>query len=254
MENVFDNIAGITADEGNVESNNAGVATDSSLGEEFDLDLGEIDIPEENGDLDEGIEEGGDTSNVEDLTPTNNAFKQMRTQNKEFQDKLNALDAIAKASGLKDVDDLIAKSKEAQIRAEAKEQGIPEAVAKELAEMREFREEVRQKEIQNAYALKEQTFVNNLESFISLNKLSNDAVSKLSDNLVKDGFSNEYLMQLPKTALNKILSAYTSTGVQQNLERKDAIQRELPVNQTSKVDTNGLLKEIDDLARQFAGK
>ncbi len=254
MENVFDNIAGITADEGNVEGNIAGVANDSSLGEEFDLDLGEIDVPEENGDLDEGMEEGGYTSNVEDLTPTNNAFKQMRTQNKEFQDKLNALDAIAKASGLKDVDDLIAKSKEAQIRAEAKEQGIPEAVAKELAEMREFREEVRQKEIQNAYALKEQTFVNNLESFISLNKLSNDAVSKLSDNLVKDGFSNEYLMQLPKTALNKILSAYTSTGVQQNLERKDAIQRELPVNQTSKVDTNGLLKEIDDLARQFAGK
>ena len=120
--------------------------------------------------------------------------------------------------------------------------------------MREFREEVRQKEVEQAQKAKEQSLVNNLQSFISDNNLSKEAVQKLSDNLENDGFSLEYLMDLPKGALNRILGSYTGSTLQKNLERKDAIKNELPLNQSSKIDNNALLKEIDDLARQFAGK
>ena len=42
--------------------------------------------------------------------------------------------------------------------------------------------------------------------------------------------------------------------VQKNLERKEAIKNELPLNQTSKIDTQSINKQIDDLAKQWAGR
>ena len=61
-------------------------------------------------------------------------------------------------------------------------------------------------------------------------------------------------MDMPKTALNKVLSSYVDTKYQKNLERKNTIRKELPINQSSKIDTQSLNKEIDALARQLAGK
>lgn len=258
MENVFEEFVGANVEQDQQETATESTPVADALGDEFNLDVDNL--------LDEGNE--GESANNDvpeiDITkedddeaetnPTNSAFAQMRVQNKQYANKLNELDAIAKAAGLKDVDELIAKSKEASIKRQAKEQGIPEAVAQELAEMREFREEVRQREVENAQKAKEQTLVNNLQSFISENSLSKEAVQKLSDNLEKDGFSLEYLMDLPKGALNRILGSYTGSNLQKNLERKDAIKNELPLNQSSKVDSNAINKEIDDLARKFAGK
>ena len=178
----------------------------------------------------------------------------MRVQNKEYSNKINELDAIAKAAGLNGVDDLIAKSKEAQIRNEAKSKGLPEEVVRELAEMRDFREQYEQDKADAAYKAKETTLVNHLQTFIATNKLSQDAVNKLSNDLSKDGFTNEYLMDLPQGALNRILGAYTGSDIQKNLERKEAIKNELPLNQTSKIDTQSVNKQIDDLAKQWAGR
>ena len=59
---------------------------------------------------------------------------------------------------------------------------------------------------------------------------------------------------MPKAALNRILSSYVDTNYQKSLERKDNIRKELPINQTSKVDTVSLNKEIDVLAKALAGK
>ena len=90
--------------------------------------------------------------------------------------------------------------------------------------------------------------------FVNENKLSEAAVDKLSQDLENDGFDLVSLMDMPKKALNRILSAYVGTNYQKNLERKSMIQKELPINQTSKVDVESLNKDIDKLARELAGK
>lgn len=251
MENVFDDVLGGTTETQTDEG--AGTSTDTSeLGSEYDLDFSEVEGETE---TDEQItNEVSNASNEAESNPTNQAFAQMRVQNKEYSDKISELDAIAKAAGLNGVDDLIAKSKEAQIRNEAKSKGIPEEVARELAEMRDFRDQYEQDKVEAAYRAKETTLVNNLQTFIANNKLSQDAVNKLSEDLVKDGLTNEYLMDLPKGALNRILGAYVGTDIQKNLERKEAIKSELPLNQTSKIDTQSVNKQIDDLAKQWAGR
>ena len=246
MENVFE--------EAVADNNDAAVDESSTLGSEYDLDL----TPEEDEtpaevDSDEG-EDGGEAFENYADNPTNQAFAQMRTQNKQYAEKFNELDAIAKAAGLNGVDDLIAKSKEAQIKQEAKEQGIPEAVARELAEMREFREEIKQRDIQQEYQARESRLVSNLQDFIGKNNLSEGSVRKMSDDLMRDGLTNDFLMDLPKAALNRILSAYAGTSEQKLLEKKDAIKTELPLDQTSKVSNETINKEIDELARMFAGK
>jgi hypothetical protein len=264
MENIFSDIQGtgtsqeITQTSNTVESTNNNIAT---LGEEFNLDF----TPDENSENSTAATEGGtteqqnqqeitSTTNAEVNNPTNQAFAQMRTQNKEYETKINELDALAKAAGLQGVDDLIAKTKENQIKRTAQSQGIPVEVARQLAEMQEFREQYEQDKEMAAYQAKEQTFVNNLQEFIGANNLSSESVQKLSDNLIKDGFNNDVLMGLPKGALNRILSSYTGANNQKMLERKDNIRNELPLNQTSQVSNDTVLKEIDDIARQFAGK
>lgn len=253
MENVFDEVLAGTADTDVTTDEGVSASTDTSeLGSEYDLDLSEVEgqtetEEQENSEEDESFAQ-------EDANPTNQAFAQMRVQNKEYSNKINELDAIAKAAGLNGVDDLIAKSKEAQIRNEAKSKGLPEEVVRELAEMRDFREQYEQDKADAAYKAKEATLVNHLQTFIATNKLSQDAVNKLSNDLSKDGFTNEYLMDLPQGALNRILGAYTGSDIQKNLERKEAIKNELPLNQTSKIDTQSVNKQIDDLAKQWAGR
>ena len=79
-------------------------------------------------------------------------------------------------------------------------------------------------------------------------------MDKLSQDLEADGVNIDTLMNLPVSALNKMLSAYTGTSYQKNLERKDAIKRELPVSQTSKIDVDDVNKEIDSFAKFLAGK
>ena len=217
MENVFDEVLGgtpetTTTDEG------VGTNTDTSeLGSEYDLDLSATEEPET---ADEIEEEDEVDVQDEPTSPTNQAFAQMRVQNKEYATKINELNEIAKRAGLKDVDDLIARSKEAQIKAEAKSKGISEDMARELAEFREFKEQYKQDQEAQAYHAKESALVNNLQAFIADNNLSKEAVNKLSDDLSKEGFTNDYLMNLPKKALNRILSSYVGTNIQKNLEKK----------------------------------
>lgn len=252
MENVFENVLGTSTPETNdaVESTNNASETHS----EYDLNLSDMESDEDDSTITDDADTQADTLESEEVNPTNQAFAQMRTQNKEYSDKINELDAIAKAAGLQGVDDLIAKSKEAQIKQTAKEQGIPEAVARELAEFKEFRSQYEQDKADRVYREKEQTLVSNLQTFIETNKLSKSAVDKMSDDLAKDGFTTDRLMDYPKSALNRILSSYVGADVQKSLERKEAIKNELPISQSSKVDMNTINKQIDDLAKQFAGK
>ena len=110
-------------------------------GQEFDhtYDLTDEDLVddeaeetfEESEEADEEVDEGEDVQE----TPTNRAFAQMRTQNKEFQSKFEELDTLAKGLGMNGVDDLIAAVKDTQIKQTAKSKGIPVEVARELDEM-----------------------------------------------------------------------------------------------------------------------
>ena len=248
MENVFESVLGTNTTETQSEESTTSTPT---LGDEYNLEL-----PEDNNTAEEQEEDTqGEVDDEEEYeSPTNQAFAQMRTQNKEYLSKINELDAIAKAAGLQGVDDLIAKSKEAQIKKAAKDQGIPEAVARELAEFKKFKEQYEQDKADSIYRQKEQTLVTNLQTFIEANKLSQNVVDKMSDDLARDGFTTDKLMEYPKSALNRILNAYLGVDIQKNLERKDAIKNELPLNQSSKADIDTVNKQIDELARQFAGK
>lgn len=249
MENVLDDVLGSTPEAPKTEETSLNEGN-SELGSEYNLDLSELENQEE--ETNEGVEDSDESA--ESLNPTNQAFAQMRVQNKEYANKMKELEEIVKSAGLKDIDDFIAKSKEAQIKAEAKNKGISEDMARELAEFREFKEQYKHDQEAAAYKAKESTLVANLQSFIAENKLSKDSVNKLSNDLEKDGITNEYLMDLPKSALNRILGAYIGADIQKNLERKEAIKNELPLNQTSKIDTQGINKQIDDLAKQWAGR
>ena len=202
--------------------------------------------------VEDDTDEGGEVNEI--TNPTNTAFAQMRTQNKEFQNKFNELDALAKGLGMRDVDDLIARVRDTQIKQNAKQQGIPVEFARELEEMRALKDSIVAEREENAAKMKEQNFVSSVQEFVNKNKLSDSAVDKLSQDLERDGFSLDYLMDLPKGALNRVLNSYVDTKYQQSLERKETIRKELPINQASKIDTESLNKDIDKLARQLAGK
>lgn len=228
--------------------------------QEFDhsYDLSDNDLVDEdtNEEFEESEEADGEYDEVEDVqdTPTNRAFAQMRTQNKEFQNKFEELNSLAKSLGMNDVDDLIAAVKETQIQQTAKSQGISVEVARELDEMRALKNSIIAEREENLIAERENAFVSNLQEFVDNNNLSNSAVDKLSQDLERDGFTVDELMDMSPNALNRVLNSYVDTSYQKNLERKNNIRRELPINQTSKLDTESLNKEIDQLARQLAGK
>lgn len=250
MDNVFEEFVGL-----NAESEDTGAVVgqeDSDYDHSYDLE--ESDFSDES-ELSASEEEGQEeVANEVVENPTNSAFAQMRTQNKELQAKLNEIDAVAKAIGLSDYNDFIAKGKEAGIKKQATQKGIPLEVARELEEMRTLKESIIAEREQDIMEKKVDAFRNNVREFVKTNNLADTAVNKLSDALEKDGISMEYLMGMPKNAVNRILNSYIDGDYQRNLERKDTIRKELPINQSSKVDTNVLNKEIDNLAKQLAGK
>lgn len=265
MENIFADAVASTTTDGQP-TTDTNVSTNTSipvLGDEYDLDVNDLYASDEEDTQEQDtsttqnpgtnlVSTDGPTLDINN--PTNQAFAQMRNQNKEYSDKIGEIDAIVKAAGLKDIDDFIAQSKAAQIKKQAQAQGIPEEVVRELNEMRDFRARIEQKEVQDALRAKEQTLAYNVNEFIVQNKLTQDSVNSLSDSLAKDGLTTDKLMDLPKSALNKILSAYTGASVQKVLAQKEAIRNELPINQSSQVSQDTLNKSIDDIARLLAGK
>ena len=127
-------------------------------------------------------------------------------------------------------------------------------MAQELAEMRDLKNSIIAEREESANEARINKFASNVQAFVDKNNLGKSAVDKLSQDLEADGVNIDTLMSLPVSALNKMLSAYTGTSYQKNLERKDAIKRELPVSQTSKIDVDDVNKEIDSFAKFLAGK
>ena len=249
MENVFEDLLGE-----DIATNNDENVEESTFDHSYDLTSSDLGEEENEVDNVEDSQEDNSNSFQESINTTNAAFAQMRTQNKEYQSKISEFENLAKSLGMKDVDEFLSKAKEAQVQRDAKKKGIPLEVAQELEEMRNLKDEIIAEREEAENRAKESNFVSNLRTFVNDNKLSEAAVDKLSQDLEKDGFDVNTLMDMPKNALNRILSSYVGTNYQKNLERKNNIRKELPINQSSKVDVESLNKDIDKLARELAGK
>lgn len=253
MENVFEELLATGTVDNN--DNNSTMEDGEDFDHSFDLNLEDL-IEDEGEETNPGEadDEGGAAPVNNDVNPTNNAFAQMRAENKQFAQKLAEIDALAKALGMQNTDDFIAKAKDAQIQLQAKKTGVPVEFAREIEEIRALKNDILADRQNAAQEARKSTFVSNVNAFIESNQLSEAAVDKLSQDLERDGLEMEALMDMPKAALNRILSSYVGTNYQKNLERKNTIRKELPISQASQVDAVSLNKEIDEFARQLAGK
>ena len=193
-------------------------------GSELDLDFSDFE-EETDSDAesnDDNAEESDDTSNVINNFATsteNNAFASMRVQNKELQKTIDELDVIAKGVGLSGYKEFLEKAKENSVAKQAKNEGISVELAKKLNTIDEKLEEIDRREQTAALEAKQAKLAGTLDSFIKNNNLNNSIVNKLSEDLGKDGFTVEQLMDMPETALNKLFSAYTNVNVQKTLDK-----------------------------------
>ena len=232
---------------------------DSYEASELDLDLSEFDEDTDDSDTDsnEEVKEDEDSSEAINNFATSsekNAFASMRVQNKELQNSINELDEIAKGAGLSGYKEFLEKAKENSIAKRAKDEGISVELAKKLNTIDEKLEAIDKREQKAVVEAKQAKLAKTLDTFIKGNNLNTSVLNKLSDDLEKDGFTIEQLMDMPESALNKIFSAYTNVNIQKNLDKKSSINQEMPVSQASKVDGDTINKQLDDLVKEIMGR
>lgn len=202
-------------------------------------------------DVFEDLEEDSDPSSTNDKDAR--AFAEMRTKNKELKQYYDFFDAAAKNLGLKDINELIAKTNEANIKKQAKEQGIPFEIAKKLndLEIKVARQEVEQ-------AAREQQAKNDrlsatFNNFVQANKLSEEQVKKLAKDLIADGMNLDYFKNMPDRFINRALSSYVAKDLskQKLLEKKEKIQKEIPSGSKSNGSEVSKVDEIDKIAKML---
>lgn len=253
MENVLNDM--FSNNSANENSQASASDNQEVINHDFDLSLDDLQNDEETfEETNVGEAEVDDNEDDAQLNSTNQAFAQMRTQNREYSDKISQFDDAARALGLADANALLEQINQAKIKKEASQKGISVEMAQELAEMRDLKNSIIAEREESANEARINKFASNVQAFVDKNNLGKSAVDKLSQDLEADGVNIDTLMNLPVSALNKMLSAYTGTSYQKNLERKDAIKRELPISQTSKIDVDDINKEIDSFAKFLAGK
>ena len=188
------------------------------------------------------------------------AFARMRTELKQSneallqsQEIINFFDEKAKQMGLAGIEDLMEKTKEADLNKQAEERGIPVDVLKRLDELED---RVREQDIEKEeleIAKKEQSINHTFEKFMQNHSLGTKEVDKLADDLFKDGFSLEVLMDMPESAVSKILESYIPSDVlkQESIAKKEQIKKEVPPTGNSS-STTTLDDEIDKIAKMWA--
>lgn len=214
---------------------------------------------EEELDEDEDVEEDFDDEE-EEVAPASNAnqkdveaFARLRTENKKYKDTIEFFDQRAKAMGLEGIEDLISKTKEAEIKKEAEKQGIPLEYAKRL---RELEEKVATQDAENANRIaleKSNRVKNTLDGFVAANKLGEKDVQKLAKDLLTDGITLEFLSNVPENTIPRILKSYLPNEVskQKELEKKEKIKKELPLSSKSNTSNNTQEDEIDKIAKML---
>lgn len=235
---------------------------DSYEGSELDIDFSDFeedsDESQESSNTDTSDEDSNDDSSdtINNFANSSekNAFASMRVQNKELQNTINELDAIAKGAGLSGYKEFLDKAKENSIAKQAKNEGISVELAKKLNTIDEKLEAIDRREQESVNQAKQAKLASTLDSFIKSNNLNNSILNKLSDDLEKDGFTVQQLMDMPETALNRLFSAYTNVNIQKTLDKKSSIAKEMPLDQSSKVDGDSINKQLDDLVKEIMGR
>jgi hypothetical protein len=235
---------------------------DSYEGSELDLDFSDFneETDESEAETEEETDDANDEGSSSDLinnfatSSEKNAFASMRVQNKELQSTINELDEIAKNVGLSGYKEFLEKAKENSIAKQAKSEGISVELAKKLNDMEGRLEAINKREEAAATEAKQAKLAGTLDNFIKSNNLNSSIINKLSDDLGKDGFTVEQLMDMPESALNKLFSAYTNVNIQKTLDKKSSITQEMPVSQASKVDGDTINKQLDDLVKEIMGR
>lgn len=241
------------------EEDNSEESNEETAESEEDETEGEESEEEEELDEDEDVEEDFDDEE-EEVAPASNAnqkdveaFARLRTENKKYKDTIEFFDQRAKAMGLEGIEDLISKTKEAEIKKEAEKQGIPLEYAKRL---RELEEKVATQDAENANRIaleKSNRVKNTLDGFVAANKLGEKDVQKLAKDLLTDGITLEFLSNVPENTIPRILKSYLPNEVskQKELEKKEKIKKELPLSSKSNTSNNTQEDEIDKIAKML---
>lgn len=187
------------------------------------------------------------------------AFARMRTELKQKSSDLeNAnnviefFDVRAKQMGLSGIQELMQKTVEADMAKQAEKQGIPVDVLKRINDLET---KVRQQDVERENLVrsqKEQAVNYVFDNFVRSHSLGQNDVNKLANDLVADGFNFDALMNMPSSAVTKILNSYlpNESLKQEALVKKEQIKKEVPPtgSTSSKVD---LSSEIDKIAKSW---
>lgn len=275
MDKTFEEIIGETLDEltSNEETDNeTNLESDAEENSDEDMDESsevndedDSEDPEDDSNESDEVEDDEDEDDVEedldeedevDSTPSSNqkdieAFIRLRTENKQYKDTINFFDERAKAMGLSGIQDLIEKTKEAEIKKEAEKNNIPLEYAKRL---RELEEKVAYQDAENANRIameKSNRVRNSLDSFVQANGLDSKAVQKLAGDLLTDGITLDFLSNVPENTIPRILKSYLPNEIsrQKELEKKEKIKKEVPLSSKSNTSNNTQEDEIDKIAK-----
>ena len=279
MDKTFEDIIGETLNDltndsqpvNNIDSDSEGTAdSDASNLEDTVIDSeGTADSNAEETNLEENntddnvLNESEDLGSSEEAPSINEkdaqAFARMRTELKQTNDSLNAANNIieffdirAKQMGLDGIQDLMQKTIEAEMAKQAEKEGIPVDVIKRINDLEN---RVHQQDIERESLVKtqkEQALNSIFDNFMQSHSLGQNDLNKLASDLVADGFSFDALMNMPGSAVTKILNSYlpNETLKQEALVKKEQIKKEVPPtgNTSSKVD---LSSEIDKIAKSW---
>ena len=229
--------------------------------EESDTEESEEEESDEDEELDEedDVDEEFDEEDDEVAPASNanqkdaNAFAKLRTENKKYKDMIDFFDQRAKAMGLADIEDLMNKTKEAELKKEAEKQGIPLEYAKRL---KELEDKVATQDAENANRIAQEKANRvkfTLDDFVQANKLGDKEVQKLAKDLLSDGITFDFLSNIPENTIPKILKSYLPDNVskQKELEKKEKIKKELPLNSKSSTSTKTQEDDIDKIAKML---
>lgn len=258
-------------DSTNLESETEDIETEENLEseteDEEETSDEEDEETEEESTTDEELDENEDVededlddeqSEVTQSSSTNSkdveAFARLRSENKKFKDTIEFFDKRAKEMGLEGIDDLMAKTQEAELKKQAEKQGIPLEYARRLQEL-ENRVAQQDAENNNRIALEKSARVKaHLDGFVQANKLDTSAVNKLAKDLTADGITLEFLSSIPENTIPRILKSYLSNEVskQKELEKKEKIKKEVPLKSKSNTSINTQEDEIDKIAKMIS--
>lgn len=271
-ENAFENIVTETLNDlNNIEQNSEGTneevqdvesaptlednAEDSSLNDENNEELEPENEADEDNVLDLEAEEG-----PSDYQKDNQAFARMRTELKQANNNLEAaksviqfFDVRAKQMGLNGIQDLMEKTVESELNKQAQKEGVPVDV---LRRINELEDRVQQQDIERNNLIrgqKEREVNHTFDTFMQKHSLSNQDLNKMANDLVKDGFSFDALMNMPSSAVTKILNSYLpeTSLKQEDLAKKEQIRKEVPHTGNTSSGSN-TINEIDKIAKTWA--